>query len=61
MKYFALILYCILLTGCETVNFGLAYQGKYADYQVQRSVTNGQGAWNVNVVGGKNIVPFRSY
>ncbi len=46
-------------TGCETVNFGVAYQGNYGTYQVSRAVVGGHGRWDVLVTAdGKRILPL---
>ena len=51
--------FALLFSGCEAVNVGVAYQGKYGTYTVMRRTTQGVTDWNVLVSSdGKRIVPL---
>lgn len=50
----------LLYGGCETVNFGVSYQGQYGTYTATRRMDyKGPAHWDVLVsADGKRIVPF---
>jgi hypothetical protein len=58
MKLFTSVLF-LLYAGCDTVNFGLTYQGQYGDYTVKRAIVGDTGTWDILIdAGGKQIIPL---